>query len=77
MDMSRVSGTRPSYSGSAHDGILSAVTLFSHAKRLLPWRVAVASFMESLDTTILNTAVPALANPLAVAPLSMRAVLSS
>ena len=75
--MSRVSGTGPSYSGSAHDGILSAVTLFSHAKRLLPWRVAAAFFMASLDTTILNTAVTASANALAVAPLSMKAVLSS
>ena len=46
-------------------------------KRLLPWLVAVAFFMESLDTTILNTAVPAIANALAVAPLSMKAVLSS
>jgi hypothetical protein len=27
------------------------------AKRLLPWLVAVGFFMESLDTTILNTAV--------------------
>src|SRR6266699_3183113 len=47
------------------------------AKRLLPWLVAVAFFMESLDTTILNTAVPAIAKALAVAPLSMKAVLSS
>ena len=46
-------------------------------KRLLPWLVAVAFFMESLDTTILNTAVPAIAKSLAVAPLSMKAVLSS
>src|SRR3984957_8901182 len=46
-------------------------------KRLLPWLVAVAFFMESLDTTILNTAVPAIARALAVAPLSMKAVLSS
>ena len=46
-------------------------------KRLLPWLVAVAFFMESLDTTILNTAVPAIAQALAVAPLSMKAVLSS
>jgi hypothetical protein len=30
------------------------------SKRLLPWLVAVAFFMESLDTTILNTAVPAI-----------------
>lgn len=47
------------------------------AKRLLPWLVAVAFFMESLDTTILNTAVPAIAKALGVAPLSMKAVLSS
>jgi EmrB/QacA subfamily drug resistance transporter len=46
-------------------------------KRLLPWLVAVAFFMESLDTTILNTAVPAIALALRVAPLSMKAVLSS
>src|SRR6266700_6232445 len=46
-------------------------------KRLLPWLVAVAFFMESLDTTILNTVVPAIAKALAVAPLSMKAVLSS
>ncbi len=47
------------------------------AKRLLPWLVAVAFFMEALDTTILNTAVPTIANALGVAPLSMKAVLSS
>jgi EmrB/QacA subfamily drug resistance transporter len=46
-------------------------------KRLLPWLVAIAVFMESLDTTILNTAVPAIAEALRVAPLSMKAVLSS
>jgi EmrB/QacA subfamily drug resistance transporter len=46
-------------------------------KRLLPWLVAVAFFMESLDTTILNTAVPAIAASLQVAPLSMKAVMSS
>src|SRR5580700_9079580 len=47
------------------------------AKRLLPWLVAVAFFMESLDTTILNTAVPAISAALGVAPLSMKAVLAS
>ena len=46
-------------------------------KKVLPWLVAVAFFMESLDTTILNTAVPAIARALDVAPLSMKAVLSS
>ena len=49
----------------------------SSAKRLLPWLVAVAFFMESLDTTILNTAVPTIAAALKVAPLSMKSVLSS
>ena len=46
-------------------------------KRLVPWLVAVAFFMESLDTTILNTAVPTVASALNVAPLSMKAVLTS
>jgi EmrB/QacA subfamily drug resistance transporter len=46
-------------------------------RRLLPWLVAVAFFMQSLDTTILNTAVPAIAGALDVAPLSMKAVLAS
>jgi len=49
----------------------------SNARRLLPWLVAVAFFMQALDTTILNTAVPAIARALGVAPLSMKAVLSS
>ena len=46
-------------------------------KRLLPWLVAVAFFMESLDTTILNTAVPTIAEAPHVASLSMKSVLSS
>jgi EmrB/QacA subfamily drug resistance transporter len=46
-------------------------------KQILPWLVAVAFFMESLDTTILNTAVPAISAALNVPPLSMKAVLAS
>lgn len=46
-------------------------------RRLLPWLVAVAFFMQSLDTTILNTAVPGIARALGVAPLSMKAVLAT
>src|ERR1700720_4472793 len=53
------------------------VTLSEATKRLLPWLVAVGFFMESLDTTILNTAVPAIAQALHVPPLSMKAVLAS
>jgi len=44
---------------------------------MLPWLVAVAFFMESLDTTILNTGVPVISRALGVTPLSMKAVLAS
>jgi MFS family permease len=43
----------------------------------LPWLVAVAFFMQSLDTTILNTAVPVVAQALHVSPLAMKSVLAS
>jgi EmrB/QacA subfamily drug resistance transporter len=46
-------------------------------KWLVPWLAAVAVFMEALDTTILNTAVPAIASALEVPPLSMKSVLAS
>src|SRR5580698_2371921 len=46
-------------------------------KRLLPLLVAVAFFMESLDTTILNTAVPVISKALGVTVLSMKSVLAS
>jgi len=46
-------------------------------RRYLPWLVALALFMENLNTTILNTAVPAIAHSLNVTPLSLKAVVSS
>ena len=46
-------------------------------KRILPWLVAVAFFMESLDATILNTAVPTIAEAMRVVPLSMKSALTS
>jgi len=49
----------------------------STAKKLLPWLVAIAFFMEALDATILNTAVPIIADALKVLPLNMKSVLSS
>src|SRR5271163_765028 len=52
-------------------------TTSTAGKKILPWLVAVAFFMESLDTTILNTAVPTIAEALGVVPLSMKSVLSS
>ena len=56
---------------------IAAAPACSFKQTLLPWLVAVAFFMESLDTTILNTAVPAISAALKVAPLSMKAVLAS
>jgi EmrB/QacA subfamily drug resistance transporter len=55
----------------------SQPALAASSKRLVPWLIAVAFFMESLDTTILNTAVPTIAAALRVAPLSMKSVLAS
>jgi EmrB/QacA subfamily drug resistance transporter len=63
--------------GVAPAGLLDAPQLGPSTLRLLPWLVAVAFFMEALDTTILNTAVPSIAAALKVPPLSMKAVLAS
>lgn len=41
------------------------------------WLVAIALFMESLDTTILNTGVPVISKALGVTALSMKSVLAS
>jgi EmrB/QacA subfamily drug resistance transporter len=57
--------------------VVPPATPSASAKQVLPWLVAVAFFMESLDTTILNTAVPTIAKALNVVPLSMKAVLAS
>lgn len=46
-------------------------------KRYLPWVVAVALFMEQLDSTIVNTAIPSMATSFGVSPLSLKAVAAS
>ena len=46
-------------------------------KRILPWVVATALFMEQLDSTIVNTGIPAMAASLHVTPLSLKAVVTS
>lgn len=56
---------------------LTGTTVPPATRRLLPWLVAVAFFMESLDTTILNTAVPIVAKAIGTSPLSMKAVMAS
>ena len=45
--------------------------------RMVAWLVAVALFMENLDATIVNTAVPTMSASLGVAPLSLKGVLTS
>jgi len=52
-------------------------TISSNVKRYLPWVVATALFMEQLDSTIVNTAVPSMAASLHVTPLSLKAVVTS
>lgn len=49
----------------------------SAIKRFLPWVVATALFMERLDSTIVNAAVPSMATSLNVTPLSLKAVVTS
>ena len=49
----------------------------AETRRFLPWLVAVALFMENLDATIVNTAVPVMATNLHVVPLALKAVLTS
>ena len=44
---------------------------------IVPLLVATALFMEMLDATIVNTAVPSIARSLGIAPLSVKAVLTS
>ena len=56
---------------------MSDILVSAKSKQILPWLVAIAFFMESLDTTILNTAMPAISEALKVSPLSMKAVLAS
>ncbi|WP_295990080.1 DHA2 family efflux MFS transporter permease subunit [Rugamonas sp.] len=49
----------------------------SSTKSYLPWVVATALFMEQLDSTIVNTAIPSMAASLHVTPLSLKAVVTS
>ena len=56
---------------------MTAASDVDNVKRYLPWVVATTLFMEQLDSTIVNTAVPAMAANLHVAPLSLKAVVTS
>src|ERR1700761_3275771 len=62
---------------SGSSGVATSPGPSAVSKRLLPGLVAVAFFMESLDTTILNTAVPTISAALKISPLNMKSVLAS
>ncbi|MBB3102370.1 multidrug transporter subunit MdtD [Azomonas macrocytogenes] len=51
-----------------------SVMIDSRTARVLPWLVAVAFFMQTLDSTILNTALPGMARDLAENPLRMQSI---
>src|ERR1700759_1871249 len=53
------------------------VSISAETRAYMPWLVAVALFMENLDATIVNTAVPTMSAALGVAPLSLKGVLTS
>ncbi|MBQ5429735.1 MAG: MFS transporter, partial [Neisseriaceae bacterium] len=47
-------------------------TATTKQQKYLPWIMAAAVFMQMLDATILNTALPAMARDLGVSPLNMQ-----
>src|SRR5262250_704245 len=55
----------------------STAVAASKVKTWLPWIVAASLFMEQLDSTIVNTAIPSMAVSLGVEPLSLKAVVTS
>lgn len=63
-----------------HDTLITSeedAAALAQARRFMPWLVAMALFMENLDATIVNTAVPTIAANLHVDPLSLKGVLTS
>lgn len=51
---------------------ITALNISAQTKKILPWIVAIAFFMQSLDATILNIALPDMAKDLGVNPLKMQ-----
>ncbi|MDE1885366.1 MAG: DHA2 family efflux MFS transporter permease subunit [Xanthomonadaceae bacterium] len=58
-------------------GIATAPELDAPAKRALLWLVAFSFFMQMLDSTIVNTATPSIAQSMGIAPLDLRTALTS
>jgi len=56
---------------------LTKYQVTAQEKRILPWLAAVGFFMQALDGTILNTALPTIAADFQVSPLQMQAAIIS
>jgi len=54
--------------------VSAAAPVEVNALRILPWIVGIAFFMQMLDATILNTALPSIAESPDVSPLRTHAV---
>lgn len=69
----------PSVSTTTADAVTADIGSTSSRERYngLIWLVSAAFFMQSLDSTIVNTAVPAIATALGESPLNMRSALTS
>jgi MFS family permease len=50
------------------------MTFRTSASKSLLWLVAIGFFMQTLDATIINTALPAMATSLGESPLRMQSV---
>lgn len=50
------------------------IQIDARTARMLPWVVAIAFFMQTLDGTILNTALPTMAENFSMHPLQMQGV---
>ena len=55
----------------------SSTVLSPSGARIVPWLIAVAFFMQMLDTTILNTALPGIARALGVSAFKMHSAIIS
>ncbi len=58
-------------------GIASNPVLTAADKRVLLWLIAFSFFMQMLDSTIVNTATPSIAQGMGIAPLDLRTALTS
>jgi EmrB/QacA subfamily drug resistance transporter len=53
------------------------MSAISRVKSLIPWTIALGLFLESLDSTIITTAIPKIAESLHVGPLDLKIALTS